>query len=232
MKVKGTHQGGPNRPPFLFMATNAQFEANRLNALNSTGPRSVEGKSVSRFNSLKSGLFSKSRLLPGEDPAELEALVQSFRRTWQPVGQHEVELVDAMIQASWTQRRLDRLENELLNQLMADETLPQDCLLGAAFSKDCDNGKKLQAVFRQKQAAERSWHKAFNAFLRIQELRLREMQEAARQMLAAKGHEVPQAQPPAPNRVRSENSLQPLDTPRKIMTSSGPPAPLQQLSSR
>ena len=213
------------------MATVSQIEANRLNAQHSTGPRSVEGKTVSRFNSLKSGIFSKSRLLPGEDPAELEALIQSYRATYEPVGQHEVELVDTMIQASWTQRRLDRLENELLNQLMADDTLPKDCLLGAAFSKDCDNGKKLQAVFRQKQAAERSWFKALNALLRIQELRVREMEQQARQAIREHKAELALAQPPTENRVRSENPVQPLEASQNHVAASAPPAPFKELSS-
>ena len=60
------------------MATPAQIEANRRNAQRSTGPRSVEGKAVSRFNALKSGIDAKSLVIPGEDPAELEALVANY----------------------------------------------------------------------------------------------------------------------------------------------------------
>ena len=35
------------------MATTLQIEANRRNAQNSTGPRTDQGKAVSRFNALK-----------------------------------------------------------------------------------------------------------------------------------------------------------------------------------
>ena len=38
------------------MATAKQIEANRLNALKSTGPRTVEGKSASRLNAVTHGL--------------------------------------------------------------------------------------------------------------------------------------------------------------------------------
>ena len=51
------------------MATPAQLAANRANAQRSTGPRSVEGKSVSRFNALKHGVDAASIALPGEDSA-------------------------------------------------------------------------------------------------------------------------------------------------------------------
>src|ERR1035437_7669571 len=56
------------------MATPAQITANRANAQKSTGPRSVEGKSASRFNALKHGIDAASIVIPGEDPADYAAL--------------------------------------------------------------------------------------------------------------------------------------------------------------
>ena len=60
------------------MATPAQLAANRANAQSSTGPRSVEGKSVSRFNALKHGIDAASIVLPGEDPADYQALADAY----------------------------------------------------------------------------------------------------------------------------------------------------------
>jgi hypothetical protein len=37
-----------------------QFQANRLNALKSTGPRTLEGKRVSRRNALRHGLTAET----------------------------------------------------------------------------------------------------------------------------------------------------------------------------
>src|SRR5450755_3995445 len=48
------------------MTSLAQFEANRRNAALSTGPRSVEGKLVSRENSLKHGFRADTVLAPTE----------------------------------------------------------------------------------------------------------------------------------------------------------------------
>jgi len=64
------------------MATPAQILANRTNAQKSTGPRSAEGKAVSRFNALKHGLDAESIVLPGEDPADYEALARDCDRTF------------------------------------------------------------------------------------------------------------------------------------------------------
>jgi hypothetical protein len=56
------------------MPTQAQLNANRLNAQKSTGPTSPEGKATSSLNALKSGIDAWSHIIPGEDPAELETL--------------------------------------------------------------------------------------------------------------------------------------------------------------
>ena len=179
-----------------------------MNALKSTGPRSVEGKSVSRFNGLKSGLYAKSLVLPGEDPAELEALAESSRRTYEPIGQAETDLVDQLIESTWMQRRYARLESEILTQLMSDESLPKDLLLGAAFAKDFEGSKMLKAVSREKHAANREWHKAFNAFLRLQDARLRAMKAETDAALAAhkQNLDLETLLTPSPNWVRSFDS--------------------------
>jgi hypothetical protein len=54
------------------MPTILQIEANRRNAQNSTGPRTDQGKAVSRFNALKTGIDARSHVIPGEDPNVLE----------------------------------------------------------------------------------------------------------------------------------------------------------------
>ena len=66
------------------MATPAQITANRANAQKSTGPRSAEGKSASRFNALKHGIDAASIVIPGEDPADYDALVAQYQREYQP----------------------------------------------------------------------------------------------------------------------------------------------------
>src|SRR5581483_10830012 len=53
--------------PAILMSTLRQIEANRRNSQLSTGPRTPEGKAVSRFNALKSGVNAKAQVIPGED---------------------------------------------------------------------------------------------------------------------------------------------------------------------
>ena len=67
------------------MSTEAQINANRLNAKKSTGPTSPEGKARSALNALKSGIDAWSHIIAGEDPAELEALTEQFLQHYRPV---------------------------------------------------------------------------------------------------------------------------------------------------
>ena len=95
------------------MSSKAQIDANRLNSLKSTGPVSPEGKAASSLNALKSGIHAESHIIRGEDPAALEALTAAFLLHHKPADANQLVLVDTLIAAEWTQRRLRRIEAEL-----------------------------------------------------------------------------------------------------------------------
>src|ERR1044072_2819165 len=103
------------------MATPAQITANRLNALKSTGPRSAQGKASSRFNALKHSASAQSLVIPGEDESGLAELTASWYDHFHPVGPEEALLVEKIVAADWTQRRMHRLESEVLNTLIAQQ---------------------------------------------------------------------------------------------------------------
>ena len=96
------------------MASLEQIEANRLNALKSTGPKTPEGKARSSMNALKHGLRSDRAVIPGEDPEEYEAFARWFLDECAPVGPLEVCRVRQMITAEWRLRRIERIENAAL----------------------------------------------------------------------------------------------------------------------
>ena len=66
------------------MSTLRQIEANRRNAQKSTGPTSVTGKAASSMNALKTGIHAKSLVLPSENPAELEQLIDEYYQQPRP----------------------------------------------------------------------------------------------------------------------------------------------------
>ena len=92
------------------MATLKQIDANRQNAQRSTGPRSPEGKAASRFNALKSGIDAQAQVIPGEDPAQLEALIAEYQERFDTSVPERRMLVDTLIACEWLSRRLNRAE--------------------------------------------------------------------------------------------------------------------------
>jgi hypothetical protein len=145
------------------MASPAQIAANRANAQKSTGPRSVEGKSASRFNALKHGIDAASVVIPGEDPAEYEALAADYHRDFRPQSPAEIFHVDTMLRADWLKRRLELVEADLYRTLLAETP---GASLASALLSDSPAARLLARVQRQIAALERTWHRANNELTR------------------------------------------------------------------
>jgi hypothetical protein len=104
------------------MTSEKKAEANRRNALKSTGPKTPEGKSVVRLNALRHGLRSEEILLSGEDGGALKDLGERLRGELQPVGELENLLVDRIISAYWRLRRTGRVEAGIFAWERSEET--------------------------------------------------------------------------------------------------------------
>jgi hypothetical protein len=66
------------------MATDKQIAANRLNAKNSTGPRTNAGKHRSRRNATRHGLTAETTIGVLEDPAAYKALQRAIYSDYRP----------------------------------------------------------------------------------------------------------------------------------------------------
>ena len=145
------------------MATPAQITANRANAQKSTGPRSAEGKSASRFNALKHGIDAASIVIPGEDPADYDALAAHYLHEYRPQSASESFHVDTMIRADWHKRRLQNVEADLYHTVLAES--PGNSL-AAVLLAESPAAKLLARIQRQIAAFERTWHRANTEFRR------------------------------------------------------------------
>jgi hypothetical protein len=145
------------------MATPAQITANRANAQKSTGPRSVEGKSASRFNALKHGIDAASIVIPGEDPADYDSLAAAYHRDFRPETPSEAFHVETMLRAAWQKRRLQPVEADLYRTLLAESP---GASLAAALLAESPAAKLLTRVQRQIAAFERTWYRAEAALRR------------------------------------------------------------------
>src|SRR5438552_17251744 len=98
------------------MATLKQIEANRRNALRSTGPKTQEGKAAVRLNSLRHGVYAKTLLLPGESREDFNQLCEDLEKDWQPQTRTEQEHVEEMATCIWKKIRMQVAENSILRQ--------------------------------------------------------------------------------------------------------------------
>jgi hypothetical protein len=96
------------------MTSEKQIEANRRNALKSTGPRTPQGKAVVRLNSLKNGFRARTSTLPIDDPGEFEQLCADLETELHPVSRQEQIQVEEIATSYWKLKRLDEFEQDLL----------------------------------------------------------------------------------------------------------------------
>ena len=83
--TKDAHQGSILvRWSEVPLSTAKLIAANRMNAQRSTGPKSLEGKAVSRFNAVTPSLTATLTLLPGEDAGEYESCSKAYVNCFPP----------------------------------------------------------------------------------------------------------------------------------------------------
>jgi len=92
-----------------------QLDANRRNAQKSTGPKTPQGRAISKMNALKHAILSKEVLVCGlniqECSQELSALHKRFWQELNPAGPVEEMLVDQIVTTHWRLRRALRAES-------------------------------------------------------------------------------------------------------------------------
>jgi hypothetical protein len=148
------------------MSTPKQTAANRANSKKSTGPRSAQGKAASRANSFKTGLYARSQIISGEDPAELRALADRYFLRWDPATPEESFLVSTLIDSDWLLRRYSLADAQLWNyhadnEYVRDSPHPK----GLNFMRAKEHFPLLQ---RRSDSAQRTWHRALRDLERIQ----------------------------------------------------------------
>jgi hypothetical protein len=140
------------------MSTAIQIATNRLNSKESSGPRSAQGKAASRANSLKTGLYARSQVIVGEDPAELRALASQYSLRWEPATPEESFLVATLIDSDWLVRRYSLADAKIWDYQGADDSV-----------RDTPNGMRLNLIRcrdyfpllqRRIDSAQRSFHRA------------------------------------------------------------------------
>ena len=98
-----------------IMTSNKQLQANRANAIKSTGPRSQAGKVRSRLNSRKHGLTAKMLIIVGENADDFDQLRAELMAEHDPQSVLETELVERLAGILWRLRRVPSFEAAILD---------------------------------------------------------------------------------------------------------------------
>ena len=151
------------------MATQQQILANRSNAQLSTGPRTEQGKAISRMNALKTGIDARNEAASGENPAVLAALADEYDHEFQPIGLVERFLVDILVKDDWFLRRYRFLAADLVNH---GATVAYEAKRGADFGAGfANNTESFNRLHRHIIETERSFFTHLGELERRQALR-------------------------------------------------------------
>ena len=180
------------------MASQAQTLANQQNSLNSTGPRTPEGKSRSSQNSFKHGLTANVVVLPTEDQAVYQEFCRGLLADYEPLGAMEEQYAQTAIDAKWRIHRIAAIENNLF-ALAQFEPVPEHlahiedpqtlaALIQAhAFIK---YERQIRNLNLQEQRLHRIARRALDDLATLQELRA---SQASEQDTEPEGNEKPAA---------------------------------------
>ena len=171
------------------MSTLDQIEANRKNAQLATGPKTPEGKQIVSRNAVTHGCSGRHVILPGEDSAAFDKLLEGFRCQFgnDPV----IETLTAkMAEARWLEVRIETQESHLWDHHDGIDSMGR---------------MQLDRLDAYKRTALRKFHRALGDIMALRRLALREQSlNSKTNPIPAKPNpistltEPPTPEPPAP----------------------------------
>ena len=93
-----------------------KLEANRRNALKSSGPKTIDGKRLSSLNSLKHGLTAEKFVIIGENIKEIETFRDRMIVSLKPVGVEQEVIAEKIIEIAIRLKRIKNIEAGVFNQ--------------------------------------------------------------------------------------------------------------------
>src|ERR1700686_3968730 len=96
------------------MPSPAQYAANRLNSIKSTGPASPKGRVRSSLNALRHGLTARVVVLPTEDMAAYPAFSKQIVDSLDPQTPVERQFAQTVADNQWRINRIRSIEDGML----------------------------------------------------------------------------------------------------------------------
>jgi hypothetical protein len=203
------------------MSSAKKLDANRRNALASTGPRTPEGKTAVAANAVTHGLRAKKSVLYFESPFDFQQLCTDLYHEWQPATPTEANLVEQMAIAQF---KLARLEANLSGSFYQSKLmLVTACEDGYKAENGAIRPPDVISAHEQKAHSlinglsqhiarvERAW---FNAMQMLERFQERREKRALRKPDSAETHmdssvSSNRSEPPSMDRVAAASQQQP-----------------------
>jgi hypothetical protein len=217
------------------MSSQAQIDANRLNAQKSTGPRTPEGRAAVRLNGVTHGLTASTLVLAGESESDFRALFDSLEAEHHPSTPTEELLVSQLAMASWRLRRLYHMEAGFLCVRLIDledtikakyhELDPGDRQAIVA-DRDAQGPNTLANLSRLEARIERSFYRALHELQRLRAQRPAEVEKPEKEV------ETPEKKAEKPKlgsvcKIEPKAPLTPA-VPTQTTQSQPPPSPIRK----
>jgi hypothetical protein len=174
----------------MTMISEKQLDANRRNALLSTGAETEAGHNRSRMNALRHGLTGQVTTMTDEDRAAHDQFAKALIESLAPDGAMEIQLAQRVATDSWRLNRISAIEDNLfaLGQLQnggqACPDVPQlDAALVSARVFTLES-KQLQLLTLYEQRLNRAVQKNFALLQSLQSARKAEREAAMKEASA------------------------------------------------
>src|ERR1019366_1241341 len=106
------------------MATDKQLAANRANSQKSTGPRTPEGKAITRLNAVRDGLTGQLTIVPRDEYATWVGFSQNLTASLNPAGPQELHVAARIVRDTWRLHRIAANEENMYTLGLLDQSEP------------------------------------------------------------------------------------------------------------
>jgi hypothetical protein len=140
------------------MTSTRQIQANRRNALASTGPRTENGKQRASQNAVRHGLTAETVIVPLEDADDYKSFEQAVTADYEAETAVERELVLRLASLLWRLRRATSIETGLLQ---IQHEIPQ--YPGSKHDTELNQGCAVTTLFPSASPKSKDPHEASHA---------------------------------------------------------------------
>lgn len=136
------------------------------------GPKTPEGKEISKMNALKHGLLTKEVLIEGEEIKDLSELREAISQSLGPIGPMENLLADRIVANVWRLRRALQVETKTMewyqNDLDMFPLVQSEKQQTRKSVRDMLNNDSIDNILRYETTIERSIFRALHELERLQ----------------------------------------------------------------